>query len=260
MQQQPRVRAWLAGAGTTPAGTTGHASAGADRTSAEADGIPAGTPGPSYPVWMDLVVVVATCTVLSFGGIGLLLADTGHYSASLVFPASLAGTAAASVLARPTTQERARPRRRSWSLAALGACAVALGQLAWNAADVTRHVVGDRDPGTYLIIGKWLAAHRSLIVPATNLWWGKGIFFSMTSAGVYPMGDGTLQFQFAHMMSVLLAEADNLGGDRLMFRPRRCWERSGCAPSTPSAAGWPAGHGWCWQPWPASPSASPSST
>jgi len=177
----------------------------------------AGPARPSCPVWLDLVVVIATSAILSFGGIGLFLADMGHYSAGLVFPIGMAGTAAATVLARPRAQERARPRRRSWSLTALGACVVALGQLAGNATNMSRHVVGDRDPGLYLLIGKWLAEHGSLVVPVTNLWWGKGIFFSMTSAGVYPMRDGTLQFQFAHMMSVLLAEADNLGGDGLMF-------------------------------------------
>ncbi len=177
----------------------------------------AGPARPSCPVWLDLIVVVAISGVLSFGGVGLLLADMGHYSAGLVFPIGMAGTAAATVLARPRAQERARPRRRSWSLTALGACVVALGQLAGNAIDMSRHVVGDRDPGLYLLIGKWLAEHGSLVVPATSLWSGMGVSFSMSSAGVYTMPDGTLQFQFAHMMSVLLAEADNLGGDGLMF-------------------------------------------
>ncbi len=177
----------------------------------------AGPARPSCPVWLDLIVVVAISGVLSFGGVGLLLADMGHYSAGLVFPIGMAGTAAATVLARPRAQERARPRRRSWSLTALGACVVALGQLAGNATNMSRHVVGDRDPGLYLLIGKWLAEHGSLVVPATSLWSGMGVSFSMSSAGVYTMPDGTLQFQFAHMMSVLLAEADNLGGDGLMF-------------------------------------------
>jgi hypothetical protein len=169
-------------------------------------------------MWLDLVVVITTSAVLSFGGIGLLLADLGHYSAPLVFPLGLAGTAGATMLARPRAVERRRERRRSWSAAALGACVVALGQLAWNAVEASRHIVGDRDPGLYMFIGKWLAEHGSLVVPATNVWSGKGVFFTTTSAGVYTMRDGTLQFQFAHMMSVLLAEADNLGGDRLMFR------------------------------------------
>jgi hypothetical protein len=168
-------------------------------------------------VWLDLVVLIAACAVLSFGGIGLLLADMGHYSTGLVFPIGTACAAAATVLARPRSAERARQRRRSWSVPALGACVVALGQLAWNAANMSRHVVGDRDPGVYVLIGKWLAEHGSLVVPATGLWSGTGIRFSTSSAGVYTMPNGTLQFQFAHMMSVLLAEADNLGGDGLMF-------------------------------------------
>jgi hypothetical protein len=177
----------------------------------------AGPARPTCPVWLDFVVVIATSAVLSFGGIGLLLADMGHYSAGLVFPIGIVGTAAAVALARPRAQERARRRRRSWSMTALGACLVALGQLAWNATNMSRHVVGDRDPGVYVLIGKWLAGHGSLVVPATSLWSGTAAKFSMNSAGVYRMPNGTLQFQFAHMMSVLLAEADNLGGDSLMF-------------------------------------------
>ncbi|MGA3220168.1 MAG: hypothetical protein ABSE77_14010 [Acidimicrobiales bacterium] len=151
--------------------------------------------------------MIATSAILSFGGIGLFLADMGHYSAGLVLPIGIAGTATTALLARPRAQERVRQRRRSWSVTALGACVVALGQLAWNATNMSRHVVGDRDPGVIVLTGKWLAEHGSLVVPATTLWSGTGVSFSTTSAGVYTMPDGTLQFQFAHMMSVLLAEA-----------------------------------------------------
>jgi hypothetical protein len=172
---------------------------------------------PSCPVWFDLIVVLATASVLSFGGAGLLLADLGHYSAGLVFPLGAIGTVAATALARPRAPERARKRHKDWALAALGACAVAVVQLGWNASDIGHHVVADRDPGVVVITGKWLAEHGNLVVPASNLWSGTGISTSTSSAGVYTMHDGTLQFQFAHMMSVLLAEANNLGGDRLMF-------------------------------------------
>lgn len=181
------------------------------------DGLMAGPVRATCPVWLDFVVVIATSGVLSFGGVGLLLADLGRYSAGLVFPVGIAGTAAATLLARPTAKERARRHHRSWTVTAVGACAVALGQFAFNANNMSRHVAGDRDPGVYLLIGKWLAGHGSLVVPATSLWTGTAARFSTASAGVYTMPNGTLQFQFAHMVSVLLAEADNLGGDRLMF-------------------------------------------
>ena len=37
------------------------------------------------------------------------------------------------------------------------------------------------------------------------------------SFAMYPNTDGTLSFQFAHLLPALLAEAHDLGGDRLMF-------------------------------------------
>jgi hypothetical protein len=170
------------------------------------------------PVRLELLVIVATAAVLSFGGLGLLLADLGRYSPQLVLPLGLAGTAVFTVLARPRLVERTRPAGRASSTATLALCAVALGQFVWNAFDVTRHVAADRDPGVYLLTGKWLAQHRSLVVPVARIWSGSKGLFSVVSGGMYRMPNGTLQFQFAHLLSVLLAEADNLGGDGLMFR------------------------------------------
>ncbi len=172
---------------------------------------------PACPVWLELALVIAISAVVSFGGFGLLLADLGHYSAALAFTLGAAGTVAGTALARPRQIERS-PLRRGVTAPALGACAVALVQLVWNAVDATHHVVSGMDPGVYLLTGKWLAQHGNLVVPAGSVWSGKGDMFSLASSGVYQMPNGTLQFQFAHMLGVLLADADKVGGDRLMFR------------------------------------------
>ena len=206
-----------------PAASLRARQAGSDEPELEDPGVPGPTAGavppPACPAWFELVVLVAAAAVLSFGGVGLFLADLGHYSAPLALPLGLAGTTVLAALAWPRTRERERgDTSRGAQTAALGAIAVAVAQLAWNGVDASRHVAADRDPGVYVLVGKWLAQHGSLVVPATKLWPIPGPLFSLSSGGVYQMPNGTVQFQFAHLLSVLLAEADNLGGDRLMFR------------------------------------------
>jgi hypothetical protein len=96
-------------------------------------------------------------------------------------------------------------------------CVVAIGAAAWNAIYIGHNVVVSSDPGVYAVAGRWLASHNSLIVPAGAPWSGKGTFL-WASPGMYPQHDGTLQFQFAHLLPALLGVGHWLGGDGLMFR------------------------------------------
>lgn len=174
--------------------------------------------GPCAPQWLELVVLVAGCGVMSFGGLGLLLADTGHFSAGLAIGLGAIATAATAALAWP---RRARagstaPRTAMGASIAAGAVAVVLG--GWNAIYAGHHVYVDNDPGVYAVTGRWLAGHHSLIVPADAAWRSSGLHLNFASAGMYPTANHTLQFQFVHLVPTLLAQAYAVGGNTLMFR------------------------------------------
>jgi hypothetical protein len=173
--------------------------------------------GSATPVWFEYLVVVAISGVLSFGGFGLFLAVLGHYRAGPTLLVGAAGTVAGTVLGRPARRRRpsASP---SQQLPTVVMCLVAAGVGVWNAVYAGHHVAVDRDPGVYTAAGRWLAAHGTLVVPGGTPWVAKNPAFNWASAGMYPHSGGTLQFQFAHLTPVLLAEAHRLGGDTLMFR------------------------------------------
>ncbi len=182
----------------------------------DVDGL-ATSAGPSeyLPLWFERALVVAIAGVLSFGGFGLLLAVLGDYRMLWAFLFGAAGTVVGSVIAWPR-KSSSRPSR-GITLPALGMCIVALGFAVWNGLDSGHYVSVDRDPGVYATAGKWVAEHGSLEVSAGMVWVDKGHEFNWGSAGMYPEGAGRLEFQFNHLTAVLLAEGDNLGGDRLLF-------------------------------------------
>ena len=172
---------------------------------------------PATPVWFDYLVLVGCSAVLCFGGFGLLLAVTGHFSAPPAFLLGAAGTVACTVLGRPARRSASgRPGVRVTAPAA-GLCLMAAAVAAWNAIYVGHDVAVATDPGVYTTAGRWLASHQSLIVPAGAPWAGKGPI-NWASPGMYPQPNGTVQFQFAHLLPVLMAEGHKLGGDFLMFR------------------------------------------
>ncbi len=159
------------------------------------------------------------CTgVLSFGGFGLLLAVLGHYSAVPAFLLGVTGTAVCTVLARPTQRGLARGTSATLTIPAAGMGVVAGSFAIWNSIHIGHNVAVGSDPGVYVTAGRWLASHPSLLVPANAPWAPKGVPVSIASNGMYGGPHGTLEFQFAHLLPVLLAEAHQLGGDSLMFR------------------------------------------
>jgi hypothetical protein len=70
----------------------------------------------------------------------------------------------------------------------------------------------------YAVTGKWIATHGNLEVPGGLDWTTKSDNVTALHGGVYPSGDDHAEFQFDHLTPVLLAVANNVGGDRLMFR------------------------------------------
>jgi hypothetical protein len=215
-----------------PDGVREHSTAASDTSGEETEAPP---PRAGYddstsqlPLWFERGLVVIIAAVASIGGFGLLLALLGKYSSWLAFSIGGVGAVIVSVAAWPRRAPGADRARapRTVRFSALGMCAVALGFTLWNGIDAGHYVSVDRDPGVYAAAGKWIATHGSLQVPAGKQWLTKGPEFGLTSAGISladanssksPNGDGKVQFQFNHLAPVLFAEAEDVGGDRLMF-------------------------------------------
>src|ERR1019366_2747788 len=100
----------------------------------------------------------------------------------------------------------------------IGMCIIAVGFATWNGLDAAHHVAIGRDPGVNAVAGKWIATHGDLEVPADPQWATKPGALSVVLPGTYLQDGNRLEFQFDHLVPVLLAEADNLGGDGLLFR------------------------------------------
>jgi hypothetical protein len=168
------------------------------------------------PLWYKYAVLVGGSLVLFCGGVGLLLADLGHFSAPLALALGSLLTVAGVVLARPhraRSVDRARPR----TLPTVAVVIVAGAIAAWNSVFAGHHIAVDTDPGVYAVAGRWLASHSSLVVHAGAPWTHTGLTVNTASVGMYPQGGGTLEFQFAHLWPALLAEAYSVGGASLMF-------------------------------------------
>ena len=173
----------------------------------------------SAPLWFDWLAVIVISAVLSFGAIGLLLADVGEYSAVPVLLLGLLGTLGGTLLGRLRLSERKKSRRHAGTLPAILMCCVAIFDGVWNSLDASYHLLADRDPGLYLLAGKWIAAHGNLVVTGGTTWNTKGPFFQWLEQGIYPSTDGsTGLFHGNHFLPALIAEGQSFGGDRLMFR------------------------------------------
>ena len=166
------------------------------------------------PPWLEGVVVVSACAIVSFGGIGLLLADVGDFSPPLALALGAVGTVLGTTLARPRWSDGKNAEARPAIVMIVVAVVVAI----WNAAYAGHHVWVDSDPGVYAATGRWLATHHSLVIPAGTHFAQSGLSVSVTSPGIYATGGHTAQFQFVHLLPALLAQAYYVGGDSLMFR------------------------------------------
>jgi hypothetical protein len=166
--------------------------------------------------WVRLLAFASGSAVLAFGAAGLVLGDAGVYSAPLAFVFGLSAWAVLLLLARPVLTDPGTddPAARN---SAIGAVALAVGTGIWNALNAGQHFLMDRDPAIYNNAGRWLAGHGTLIVDRDVGPLAREPFF-IGAPGLHEFPLGPLQFQGAHFLPSLLAEARAIGGDALMFR------------------------------------------
>src|ERR1043166_3022932 len=179
------------------------------------DGQPA-----TEPRWLRTVVVAAALAVVSLGGIGLVLADLGFYRWWLVLlvavPVFFLLLALVTPALRVDGEVPARELTLTERVSARIAVAIAALSALWNGLNASQHAQINRDGGLYLNAGKWIASHGTLnLKPLVGPFAGSP-YVVATSTGMKQRGSH-LEFDLSHMLSALLAFAQNLGGNNLMF-------------------------------------------
>jgi hypothetical protein len=170
------------------------------------------------PPWLKGLAFATASGVGAFGGVGLLLAINDWYQPALAIGIGAVIWIALLVLGKPAYwQAGAGPSARSAHVvAAVGVIAI-LAIVGWNEAHASQHVLINRDGGAYTNTGRWIARDGNLEVKPRVGPFAHDPSLQFDSFAVYSMPNGTLQFQFAHLLPALLAEAHAIGGDRALF-------------------------------------------
>lgn len=168
------------------------------------------------PPWLTALALGLAAGVMTFGLAGLLLAINGWYHPIPAFALGFAGWVGVMVAGKPLWAARGAPGRFAHVVAAVGVFAV-LAVVAWNASNVAQHVLINRDGGSYANTARWIARDGSLEVDVRSGPLAREPEITFDSYAVYRMPNGRLEFQFAHLLPVVLAEAHALAGDRGMF-------------------------------------------
>lgn len=167
------------------------------------------------PAWLRVGAFVPAAAVLAFGAGGLLLAIHSRYSVALASALGALGLVGVTALALPAFRST-RPASRGAHVAAVVGVTAILAITAWNGVHNSQHVLINRDGGSYLTTGRWIARDGSLEVRPRVGGFANDRSLSYKSFAVYDMPDGTLQFQFSHLLPAVLAEAYGIGGDRAL--------------------------------------------
>ncbi|HWS48187.1 MAG TPA: hypothetical protein VN636_20150 [Acidimicrobiia bacterium] len=172
--------------------------------------------GSADPTWLRALAIVAAAGVLSFGAIGLALAVAGWYRPWLALPLGAAATTVLVLIGREALASPETTDRAAHVVAAIGVAAI-VGITAWNASNSAHHVLVNRDGGSYDTTGRWIARHGNLRSARPDGVFANEPALTYNSFAVFRQPDGSLQFQSAHLLPALLAEAYNVGGSRLFF-------------------------------------------
>ncbi len=169
------------------------------------------------PPFFAAFLRLALSALLGFSIVGLPLAMLGVLRPPTAFPMSVVA-ACALFAAWQRRAPRSDAGHRSppwWDMAAV---LVALGAAAINAKYSSQHVFVDRDPAVYAVTGAWLGNHGRLVVDMESAVFGGAGGLIYGGMGFYPAPEGRLYAQFLHLLPVLLAEANWLGGLWLMLK------------------------------------------
>ena len=167
------------------------------------------------PLWIRVLAFALAAAVAVFGAVGLFLAVLGWYRLWLVLVVGTLVFAGLVLLARPLLPTRGNVSRAAHVTAALAVVAISLITM-WNVSNASQQVLIIRDGGTYLNAGKWIASHGTLEVKPFAGPFTPTSGLAVSSAGMNRQGDH-LDFTLEHMFPALLAEAQGIGGDHLMF-------------------------------------------
>ena len=172
--------------------------------------------GPTVlPAWFQWALLTASLSVLSFGGVGLLLAVLGRYHPLVA--AFLGGTLLGALLMLVRVSSSAATSGRGLAtVPTVAVCLIAVASALWNGAHSGEHVFVNQDPGVYLVGGHWIATRGDLRIEAAAEEWSGVPGPKYASPGFYDVGGGTLEIQFNHLATVLYAEAYGIGGETLM--------------------------------------------
>ena len=170
----------------------------------------------SAPGWFELGVALAATAMAAAGLIGVALGLVGVFRTWIVLPLALVVTACGAVGLRSAfgPLRAARAPTIAAALALALAAVVSIGAAAFP----SQPTVVVRDPGSYVNTALWLSEEGTLEVDADEDAFGSILDLRRSSAAVYELDDGRLQFQFNHLTSALLAVGYDLGGHRLVFR------------------------------------------
>ncbi len=174
----------------------------------------------SEPRWVRVIALGSTLVLAAFGAVGLLLADLGVYSLALVLVLGLPVFFVLFNWTRPVlqTDETAQDSEPSDAehYSAIAAVVLSVVTAIWNLTNASQHAQINRDGGLYLNAGKWIASHGTLNVQPFSGPFANPVGLVATSTGMEQHGTH-LEFQISHMLPAFLAEAQNIGGNRLMF-------------------------------------------
>src|SRR4051812_38629030 len=205
------AREWQLSARDDGAGVHGESR----RTSMPADPIFEGRPGRApdpLPWWYRGGLVALLAVVAAIGAAGTALAMLGWFTAPALV---VAAAPIAYVLIgawRPTLAHADHPRgvRPAAAAVLIVVCFVGL-----QMREATEHVIVDRDPGVYLTTGLSVARTGSLLVDPQSSAFGTPppAHVRFDSPGYYTGApDGQLYPQFLHVLPVLIAVGEGIGG------------------------------------------------
>jgi hypothetical protein len=167
------------------------------------------------PLWVRVTVLGSVLACAAFGAVGLLLADVGEFELVPWFVLGLVAFVGLGLLARPLARAEGKVTEAS-NVGAIGAGVISLASMYWNGVNAAKPVQINRDGALYVNAGKWIAGHGTLDVRPYVAPFTKTAPFLASSTGMKPRGSH-LEFSVSHMLPAILAEAQDIGGNRLMF-------------------------------------------